>query len=78
MEQDTPFNQLPDFIRVGRSPTENSVTLYISGTNRSNDVTVTCGNVVDVASGVSLTDNREFQPLFTLMLDFVGKLINQA
>ena len=74
MEQDAPFNQLPDFISVGRSPTGNSVTLYISGTNRSNNVTVICGN--DLASGISLAD--DFQPLFTLTLDFVGKFTNQA
>ena len=58
-------------IEARPSPTEDSVTLYINGTNRSNNVTVMCG-YVDVFAGFS------FNILFTVILEFVGKFINQA
>ena len=68
------YAQLPDLfdIEARPSPTGNNVTLYINGTNRSNNVTVTCGNVY-LSSGIS---NPQFHSLFTAILEFVGKLIN--
>ena len=70
------YAELPDLfdIEARPSPTGNNVTLYIIGTNRSNNVTVMCGNV-DLSLG---TSNPQFHILFTLILDFVGKFINQA
>ena len=67
------YNQLPDLfdIKAIIAPTRNNVTLYINGTNRSNNVTVMCRNVTNVVSG-------EFQIIFTLTLDFVSKFINLA
>jgi hypothetical protein len=56
-------------IEVIPSPTGNNVTLYINGTNRSNNVTVICGN---------LDTSLQFHNLFTLILEFIGKLINQG
>jgi hypothetical protein len=49
---------------------ENNVTLYINGTNHSNNVTVTCG----------YTDpfSNRFQVLFTLTLEFASKFITQT
>jgi hypothetical protein len=68
------YAQLPDLfgIEARRSPTGNNVTLYINGTNRSNNVTVMCGNL-DLSSGIS---NQLFHFLFTLILEFVGKFMN--
>ena len=57
-------------IEARLSPNRDNVTLYINGTNRSNNVTVMCRNV-DAFSG-------QFQILFTLMLEFISKFINQA
>jgi hypothetical protein len=67
------YDQLPDLfgIEAKVSPTGNNVTLYINGTNRSNNVTVICRNVDVFAAG-------QFQVLFTLTLEFIGKLIHQA
>ena len=50
MDQEGEYNSYNDFpalfdIEARRSPTEVSVTLYINGTNRSNNVTVMCGNL---------------------------------
>ena len=58
------YDQLPDLfdIEAKVSPIGNNVTLYINGTNRSNNVTVICGNI-DVFSA-------RFQDLFTLTLEF--------
>jgi hypothetical protein len=63
------YSELPELfdIEARRSPTGNNVTLYINGTNRSNNVTVMCGNV-DLSFGTSFTNI-----LFTLILEFVGK-----
>jgi hypothetical protein len=66
------YDQLPDLfgIEAEFSPTGNNVTLYINGTNRSNNVTVMCG----------YTDpffNR-FQVFFTLTLEFASKFITQT
>ena len=61
-------------IEARPSPTGNNVTLYINGTNRSNNVTVMCVNV-DVSLG---TSNPQFCVLFTVILEFVSKFINQA
>ena len=76
VDQETVYNsyaQLPDLfdIEARRSLTGNNVTLYVNGTNRSNNVTVVCGNA-DVSLG------PQFYILFTLTLEFVGKFINQA
>ena len=67
------YAELPDLfdIEARRSPTGNNVTLYINGSNRSNNVTVTCG-YIDVSVGIS------FNVLFTLILEFVSKFINQT
>ena len=66
------YVQLPDLfdIEARRSPTGNNVTLYINGTNRSNNVTVMCRNL-DFSTGQDFI-------VFTLVLEFVGKFINQA
>ena len=69
------YNQLPDLFGIDSiearvSPNRDNITLYISGTNRSNNVTVMCRNE-DVLLG------RD-QILFTLMLEFVSKFINQT
>ena len=66
------YDQLPDLIGIEAriSPNRDNVTLYVNGTNRSNNVTVICRNG-DVFSG-------QFQILFTLTLEFVSKFINQA
>jgi hypothetical protein len=63
------YNQLPDLfgIEAEFSPAGSNVTLYINGTNRSNNVTVMCG----------YTDpffNR-FQVLFILTLEFASKFM---
>ena len=65
------YAQLPDLfdIEARPSPTRNNVTLYINGTNRSNNVTVIC-EYIDVSLG------PQFNTLFTLTLEFIGKLIN--
>ena len=67
------YAELPDLfgIEARRSPTGSNVTLYINGTNCSNNVTVQCG-YVDVSVGIS------FNFIFTLILEFAGKFINQA
>ena len=67
-------DQLPDLfdIEARTSPTGDNVTLYINGTNRSNNVTIVCGNV-DLSLGASLSNIR-----FTLILEFVGKFSNQT
>ena len=79
MDQEGEYNSYNDFpglfdIEVRLSPTRDSVTLYINGTNRSNNVIVICGNV-DLSSG---TSNQQFRILFTLILEFVGKFIYQV
>ena len=79
VEQETLYVSYPELpelfdIEARSSPTRKNVTLYINGTNRSNNVTVMCGNV-DVSSG---TSNVQFHILFTLILEFVGKFIYQA
>ena len=68
------FAELPDLfdIEARLSPTGNNVTLYINGTNRSNNVTVMCGNV-DLSLGLS---DPQFHVLSTLILEFVGRFIN--
>ena len=67
------YAELPDLfdIEVRPSPTGNNVTLYINGTNRSNNVTVKCG-YLDLSVGIS------FNFLFTVILEFAGTFINQS
>ena len=79
MDHEGVYNAYNDFpglfdIEARFSLTENGVTLYINGTNRSNNVTVMCGNL-DVSSGAS---NPQFHILFTLIIEFVGKFIYQV
>jgi hypothetical protein len=66
------YDQLPDLfgIEAKFSSAGNNVTLYINGTNRSNNVTVMCGN----------TDpfSNRFQVLFALTLEFASKFITQT
>ena len=66
------YNQLPDLFDIAAipSPSRDNITLVINGTDRSNNLTVICWNE-DVVTG-------EFQILFTLILEFVGKFINQT
>jgi hypothetical protein len=66
------YPQLPELfgIEARRSPTGDNVTLYINGTNRSNNVTVVCRNF-DLSS-------NQLQTLFTLTLEFVSKFINRG
>ena len=70
------YNDFPGLFDIEAIPflIEDRVTLYINGTNRSNNVTVMCGNL-DVSSGAL---NLQFYILFTLILEFVGKSIYQA
>ena len=65
------YNQLPDLFDIEAIPSLNrdNVTLVINGIERSNNLTVTRTDE-DVFSG-------QFQILFTLILEFVGKFINQ-
>ena len=66
------YDQLPDLFDIEARRSGNVVTLYINGTNRSDNVTVICGTV-DVSSGPI-----EQSILFTLMLEFISKFVNQA
>ncbi len=70
------YDELPDLfdIEANVSPTGNNITLYINGTNRSNNVTVMCGYYnTDLFSGQSL-----FQDIFTLILEFASKFSTQT
>ena len=74
MDHEGEYNSYDDFpglfnIEAIPFPPENRVTLYINGTNRSNNVTIMCGNL-DVFSG---TSNQQFHTIFTLNLEFIGK-----
>ena len=63
------YSQLPDLFSI--EATGNNATLYISGiTNRSNNVTVTCGNI-DLSLGSSFRNI-----LFTVILEFACKFSN--
>ena len=64
------YSELPDLfnIDVTVSPTRNNVTLFINGTNHSNNVTVQCRNITDPIFG-------RFEIRFTLMLKFISKFI---
>ena len=66
------YDQLPDLFGIEAKffSAGNNITLYINGTNRSNNVTVICG-YTDLFSA-------RFQVLFTLTLEFVSKLIIQT
>ena len=66
------YAQLPEIFDIEVIPTRNIVILYINGTDRSNNVTVMCGNV-DLSLGTSFHNI-----LFTVILEFVGKFSNQA
>ena len=70
------YAELPDLFNIEAVPflTENRVILFINGTIRSNNVTVMCKNL-DLSSGAS---NPQFDILFILILEFVGKFIYQA
>ena len=63
------YDQLPDLfgIEARLPPNRDNVTLYISGTNHSNNMTVICRNE-DVFSGRDQT----------FMFEYVSKFINQA
>jgi hypothetical protein len=66
------YTQLPDLFDIEARPSPTGITLFINGTNRSNNVTVICGNV-NLSLGTSFTNI-----IFRLSLKFVGKFINQA
>ena len=67
------YEKLPELfnIEVRRSSSPTVINLHINVTNRANNVTVMCGNV-NVSSG------PQFHTLFSLILEFIGKFINQA
>ena len=74
MDREGEYNSYDEFpglfaIEAILSPTKDSITLYINGTNRSNNVTVVCGNV-DLSLG---TSNQQFHTIFMLILEFIGK-----
>ena len=66
------YDQLPDMFDIEAKffSAGNNVTLYINGTDRSNNVTVMCG-YTDLFSG-------RFQVLFTLKLEFISMFITQT
>ena len=66
------YNQLPDLFDIEAipSPNRDNVTLIINGTDRSNNLTITCMDE-DVFIG-------QFQIHFTLTLEFVSKFVNQT
>ena len=66
------YNQLPDLfdIKAILSPKKDNITLVINGTDRSNNLTIKCTDD-DSFSG-------QFQILFMLILEFVGKFINET
>ena len=69
------YDQLPGLFDIEAITSgRNVATLYINGTNRSDNVTVICGNA-DVSSGLG---QIKLKILFTLMLEFISKFINQA
>ena len=61
------YDQLLDLFDIEARRSGEVVTLYINGTNRSNNVTVICRNI-DAPSG-----QVESKILFTLMLEFISK-----
>ena len=65
------YDQLPGLfdIEAKFSSTGNNVTLYINGTNRSDNITVKCGHTDPYSS--------LFQVIFALTLEFVSKFITQ-
>ena len=65
------YNQLPDLfdIEAIRSPNRDNITLVINGTDHSNNLTIKCTHYDSFAG--------QFQTLFTLILEFVSKFINQ-
>ena len=66
------YNQLPHLFDIEAipSPDRDNVTLVINGTGRSNNLTIMCTDD-DSFSG-------QFQILFMLILEFVGKFINKT
>ena len=66
------YDQLPDLfdIKAKFFSAGNNVTLYINGTDRSNNVTVTCGYTDLFSAG--------FQVLFTLTLEFISMFFTQT
>ena len=64
------YSELPDLFNIDVivSPTRNNTTLFINGTNRSNNITVQCRNITDPIFGRS-------EILFTSMLEFISKFI---
>ena len=69
IEYDTEdYNQLPDLfdIEARVSPNRQTATLFINGTNCSNNVSIMCRDISDIAIGRTVT-------LFTMVLKFVSK-----
>ena len=66
------YNQLPDLFDIEAipSPNRDNVTLIINGTDHSNNLIIMCTDE-DAFTG-------QFQILFTLILEFIGKFINQT
>ena len=60
------YEELPDLFGIEATLSGKVATLYINGTNRSNNVTVICRNI-DASSG------GEYETIFTLMLEFISK-----
>ena len=69
MEYDqTDYSQLPDLLDMEAiiSPDDGNVTLFVNGTNRSNDVTVMCGHLRNAV-------RNQIETIFTLVLEYVSK-----
>ena len=62
------YTQLPDLfdIEATTSPNGENVTLYINGTNRSDNVTVMCRDFRNAGFG-------QIETIFTLALEFISK-----
>ena len=62
------YTQLPDLFDIDASvsPNGNNVTLFVNGTNHSNNVTVVCRDFSNAAFG-------QIETIFALVLEFVSK-----
>ena len=62
------YSQLPGLFDIEAvvAPDDNNVTLLVNGTNRSNNVTVTCRHLRNTIRG-------EIDTLFILVLEYVSK-----
>ena len=69
MEYDqTYYSQLPDLLDMEAvvSPDDRYVTLFVNGTNHSNNVTVMCGHLRNAV-------RSQIETIFTLVLEYISK-----